>query len=30
MLYRGVTVLVSFIRNGASPSKKVRVIGIGN
>jgi D-arabinose 1-dehydrogenase-like Zn-dependent alcohol dehydrogenase len=29
MLYPGVTVFISIIRNGASPSKKVGVIGIG-
>jgi D-arabinose 1-dehydrogenase-like Zn-dependent alcohol dehydrogenase len=30
MLYPGVTVLISLIRNGTSPSEKVKVTGIGN
>jgi D-arabinose 1-dehydrogenase-like Zn-dependent alcohol dehydrogenase len=30
MLYLGVTVFISLIRNGASPNDKVGVIGIGN
>jgi D-arabinose 1-dehydrogenase-like Zn-dependent alcohol dehydrogenase len=29
MLYPGVTVFISIIRNGAGPSEKVGVIGIG-